>query len=98
MADGKKMGEAMQESGKAAIGGGSTISARLIDQAETNARQAFAAMREAAKADDLNEVMRIQSDYMRDQAQRSVDQAREIGELIMQFGRDAIAPLTDGKV
>lgn len=97
MADSKNTGEAMQASGKKALENGSTISARLIDQAETNARQAFAAMREAAKADDINEVMRIQSDYMREQAQRSVEQAREIGDLIMQFGRDAIAPLTNGK-
>jgi len=90
-------GEAMQASGKKAAEGGATISARLIDQAETNARQAFAAMRDAAKANDINGVMQIQSDYLRDQAQRSVDQAREIGELIMQFGRDAVSPLTDQK-
>ncbi len=91
----KRAGEAMKALGKKVAEGGSTISARLIDQAETNARQAFASMREAAKANDISEVMRIQGDYMRDQGQRSMDQAREIGELIMQFGRDAVAPLKD---
>lgn len=91
----KRAGEAVKASGKKVVEGGSTISARLLDQAETNAKEAFVAMREAAKASDLTEVMRIQGDYMREQAQRSVDQAREIGELIMQFGREAVEPLKD---
>ena len=89
----KRAGEAVKASGKKVAEGGSTISARLIDQAETNARQAFAAMREAAKANDISEVMRVQGDYMRNQAQRSVEQAREIGELIVQFGKEAVTPL-----
>ncbi|MDQ2892240.1 MAG: phasin family protein [Pseudomonadota bacterium] len=89
----KRAGEAVKASGKKVAEGGSTISARLIDQAETNAKQAFAAMREAAKANDISEVMRVQGDYMRNQAQRSVEQAREIGELIVQFGKEAVTPL-----
>ena len=68
----------------------------MIDQAEQNAREAFAAMREAASAKDLSDVMKIQSAFMQSQGQRSMSQAREIGELIMQFGRDAVAPLKGG--
>ena len=89
----KRAGEAMKESGQKMAEGGSTIGVKMIDQAESNAREAFAAMREAAKAKDLSEVMKIQGDYLREQGQRSMTQAREIGELIMQFGRDAVAPL-----
>ena len=89
----KRAGEAMKESGQKMAEGGSTIGVKMIDQAESNAREAFAAMRDAAKAKDLSEVMKIQGDYMREQGQRSMTQAREIGELIMQFGRDAVAPL-----
>ena len=89
----KRASEAMKESGRKVAEGGSTISARLIDQAETNAKQAFAAMREAAKANDISEVMRIQGDYLREQGQRSMSQAREIGELIVQFGKDAVTPI-----
>jgi hypothetical protein len=37
--------------------------------------------------------MRIQGDYLREQGQRSMAQAREVGELIMQFGRDAVGTL-----
>ena len=85
--------DAMKESGQKMVEGGSTIGVKMIDQAETNAREAFNAMREAARAKDLSEVMKIQGDYLRDQGQRSITQAREIGDLIMQFGRDAVAPL-----
>ena len=89
----KKAGEAMRASGAKIAEGGATIGAKMIDQAEANAREAFAAMRAAAQAKDLSEVMKIQGDFLRDQGSRSMGQAREIGELIMQFGRDAVAPL-----
>ena len=86
-------GEAMKASGQKVAEGNQTIGIKMIDQAETNAHQAFAAMRAAAAAKDLSDVMRIQGDYLREQGTRSMSQAREIGELIMQFGRDAVAPL-----
>ena len=89
----KKAGEAMKASGAKVAEGGSTVSMKLIDQAENNARQAFAALRAAAAAKDLSEVMKVQGDYLRDQGSRSMTQAREIGELIMQIGRDAVQPL-----
>ena len=92
----QRAGEAMQESGRKLAENGSTIGAKMIDQAEQNAREAFAAMREAASAKDLSDVMKIQSAFMQSQGQRSMSQAREIGELIMQFGRDAVAPLKGG--
>ena len=93
----KRAGEAMKASGEKVAEGSQTIGVKMIDQAEENARQAFAAMRHAANAKDLSDVMRIQGDYLREQSQRSMGQAREIGELIMQFGRDSVAPLRPGK-
>ncbi|KQR88170.1 phasin family protein [Sphingomonas sp. Leaf343] len=92
----RRAGEAMKASGEKMVEGGSTIGVRMIDQAEQNAREAFNAMREAAGAKDISEVMKIQGDYLREQSNRSMAQAREIGELIMQFGRDAVAPMKGG--
>ena len=89
----RRAGEAMKETGQKMVEGGSTIGVKMIDQAEANAREAFAAMRDAAQAKDFSAVMKVQADYLRDQGQRSMNQAREIGELIAQFGRDAVAPL-----
>src|SRR5579875_1647472 len=90
----------MKDAGsKAAEGGAGGM--KMLDQAEENTRQAFAAMRAAAKAGDLSELMRIQADFIREQSSRSVAQAREIGEMIAQFGREAMANVTgkgeDGK-
>ena len=92
----KRAGEAMKESGGRIAEGGATIGKTMIDQAEQNAREAFAAMRDAASAKDLPQVMKIQAEYLREQSQRSMTQAREIGELIMKFGKDAVAPLQGG--
>lgn len=93
----RRAGEAMKASGAKAAEGGSQVGLKVIDQAEQNAREAFAAMRAAAGAKDLSEVMRIQGDYLRDQGSRSMAQAREIGELIMRFGRESAAPFRSGR-
>jgi hypothetical protein len=92
----RRAGEAMRASGQKAADNGATIGLKIIEQAEQNSRQAFEAMREAAQAKDLSEVMRIQGEYLREQGQRAMNQAREMGELIMQFGRDAVSPARSG--
>ncbi|SEN25533.1 hypothetical protein SAMN05192583_2384 [Sphingomonas gellani] len=88
--------ETMREAGRNTMESGATISMKLIDQAESNAREAFAAMRAAAAAKDVGDVMRIQSEYLRDQSGRAMSQAREIGELIAQYGKDAAATFRTG--
>ncbi len=93
----RRAGEAMKASGERMAQGGSTIGLKVLDQAETNTHAAFAAMRDAAAAKDLSEVMKIQGEFIREQGTRSMSQAREIGELIMQFGRDAVAPMRGGQ-
>ncbi|WP_019517180.1 phasin family protein [Sphingomonas sp. Mn802worker] len=92
----QRAGDAIHASGQKIADQSSSLGVAMIDQAQTNAEQAFAAMRAAAQAKDLGDVMRIQGDYLREQSQRSMDQAREIGELIMKFGRDAVAPMQGG--
>ena len=88
----RRAGETMQASGRKMAENSSTIGVAIIDQAQTNAQEAFAAMRAAAQAKDLSEVMQIQGDFLRAQGKRSMDQAREIGEMIMRFGREAVTP------
>ena len=90
----KAAGEKMRASGEKMAESGSALGMKLLDQAEHNTREAFAAMRAAAGAKDAGEVMRIQSDYLRDQGGRAMTQAREIGEMIASFGRAAIGGMT----
>ena len=89
----QRAGAAIKASGEKVAEGNRTLGLKVIDQAEANAREAFAALRAAAAAKDLSEVMTIQGDYLREQGQRSVAQAREVSELIVEFGREAVAPL-----
>jgi hypothetical protein len=89
----KKAGEAMRQSGAKVAEGGSTVSMKLLDQAEQNAREAFAAMRAAAAAKDLGEVLKVQSAYLQEQSTRNMAQAKEIGELIAKIGQESVAPL-----
>ncbi len=87
-------GEKMRAAGSQMTEQGSQLGLTILTQAESNTQEAFRAMRAAAQASDLNEVMRIQSDYLREQGNRSMAQAREVGDLIAQFGRNAIGQMT----
>ena len=89
------MRETARESAGKFVDGGSALGHKMLDQAEANTRQAFAAMRAAAEAKDLSEVMKIQGDFIREQGGRSMNQAREIGEMILQFGREVVVPKKD---
>ena len=92
----RKAGEAWKASGERAAQSSSAMSLKVLDQAETNAREAFSAMRSAAQASDFSQVLQIQSNYLREQGNRSMAQAREIGELILQFGRDSASIMRSG--
>lgn len=92
----QRAGEAMRQGGQKIAENNQQIGVKMIDQAQQNTSEAFAAMRKAASAKDLSDVMRIQGEYLREQSQRSMGQAREIGEMIVQFGRDAVGAMRGG--
>ena len=87
-------GERMKATADSMTNAGSQLGLKMLDQAETNTREAFQAMRAAAQASDVSDVMRIQSEYMREQGGRAVSQAREISEMIAEFGRQAMGQMT----
>ncbi|MGL4542504.1 MAG: phasin family protein [Polymorphobacter sp.] len=93
----KKAGEQVRAAGEKIMENSSAVNLKVLDHAEKNATEAFNAMRAAASAENLKQVMEIQSNFIREQAGRSMEQAREVGELIASFGRAAIAPLTGKK-
>jgi phasin family protein len=86
----KKAGMAIRESAERAVKRTVSLNSKVIDHAEANTREAFAAMRAAAEAKSASEIVKIQTKFVRDQSARSVAQVREIGELIAKFGRDTI--------
>ena len=93
----KAAGDAVKEGATKAAENSAALSMKVIDHAEENTRQAFAALRAAAKSGDLSGLMQVQSDYVRDQGSRSMAQVKEIGEMIASFGREAMSNLTGKK-
>ena len=90
----REAGEKMRASGERMAERGSELGMKLLDQAEQNTREAFEAMRKAAQARDLSEVMHVQGEYLREQGSRSMAQAREVSEMIANFGRDTLSRMT----
>lgn len=86
----KKAGKVIKETSAAAAKSSAEINVKVIDHAESNAREAFAAMRAAATAGSVQNLVKIQSDFVKEQGRRSLDQAKEVGELIARFGREAM--------
>ena len=87
----KAAGDAVREGATKAAENSAALSMKVIDHAEENTRQAFAALRAAAKAGGVTELMQVQSEYVREQGTRSMNQVREIAEMIANFGRSAMS-------
>jgi hypothetical protein len=87
----KKAGKSIKDSATKAASNASALNGKVIDHAEENTRAAFAALRSAASVKSVRELAKIQTDYVKEQGARSMTQAREVGELIAQFGKDAMA-------
>ncbi len=90
----KAAGDTLKHSTEKMAETGTALGMKMLDQAEPKARDAIAAMRAAAQAKDVSEVVKIQSEYLREQTTRAMTQAREIGEMITGFGRDAMGQMT----
>ena len=93
----KSAGAAIKASGEKVAENTATMGLKMLDHAESNTREAFAAMRAAAGAKSVADVLKVQGDFIREQGGRSMTQAREIGELIAEFGKAVVAPLTGRK-
>ena len=89
----KEASKVLRSRASDAMANGRTINAKVIDHAETNAKEAFAALRDAATAQSVQDVLKVQTKFIKEQSARATEQIREVGELIAGFGRDAISSL-----
>jgi len=89
----KKAGKSIRESATKAVANTVAINTTVIDHAEANAHEAFAALRKVASAKTVQEVVKVQTEFVKAQSARSTAQVREVGEMIASFGRDAISML-----
>ena len=86
----KRAGEGIRDAASNAAQNAASLNAKVIDHAEENVREAFRALRAAAGSTSIQDVVKAQTDYVKEQGARSMTQAREIGEMIAQFGRSAM--------
>jgi hypothetical protein len=86
----KKAGKVIRDGAAQAMANTAAINAKVIDHAEANAREAFATMRKVANAKSVQEVIKAQGDFVKEQSARSAAHVREVGELIASFGRHAL--------
>lgn len=87
----KKAGKSLKDATTKAAENAASLNNKVIDHAEANTRAAFAAMRSAASVKSVTDLAKIQTDYVKEQGARSMTQAKEVGDLIAQFGRDAMS-------
>ena len=87
----KKAGKSMKDMTSKAAANASALNNKVIDHAEANTHAAFAALRSAATVKSVQELAKVQADFVKEQGARSMAQVKEVGDLIAQFGRDAMA-------
>lgn len=87
----KKAGKSLKDATSKAAENAAALNNKVIDHAEANTRAAFAAMRSAASVKSVTDLAKIQTDYVKEQGARSMTQVKEVGDLIAQFGRDAMS-------
>ncbi len=90
----KAAGEQIKAAGEKVVETSSTLNAKMIDHAEANLREAFAAMRAAAGSKSITEVMAAQSAYVREQSERGMTQVKEIGEIVANLGRETMKTMS----
>jgi phasin len=60
--------------------------------AERNIASSFDFAQQVVRANSVEDMLKLQSDYIKSQMQTLTDQARELGEHTSQIGRDAAKP------
>lgn len=71
--------------------GARDVTEKAMTFAERNMASAFEFAQELVRARDLQEVLRLQGDYIRRQMEALTEQARELGESTSKVAKDAAA-------
>ena len=83
---------AFQGQAETARKGARDVTEKAMTFAERNMASAFAFAQDLVRARDLQEVLRLQADYIRRQMETMTEQARELGESTSKAAKDAAAP------
>ena len=82
----------MEGRAKAAQAGAKDVGALAMSFAERNVATSFDFAQKLVRAKDVEEILKLQSDYVRQQAQALNDQARELGQAASNAARETAKP------
>ena len=72
--------------------GARTVAEKAMSFAEQNVAKSFELAQQLVRAKDVQEVLKLQGDFIRTQMQLLNEQARELGESAGQAAKDAASP------
>jgi len=72
--------------------GAKDVTEKAMTFAEQNVASAFELAQELVRATDVQDVLRLQADYIKRQMQALTEQAKELGESTSKAAKDATAP------
>jgi phasin len=72
--------------------GARTVAEKAMSFAEQNVAKSFELAQQLVRAKDVQEVLKLQGDFIRTQMQLLSEQARELGESAGQAAKDAASP------
>jgi phasin len=85
---------ALEGQAETARKGAKNVAEKAIGFAERNVTTSFEFAQQLVKAKDLQEVMRLQAEFVRSQMQVLTEQAKELGDSARQAAKDVIPPKT----
>jgi len=68
------------------------VSARAVSMAQRNIAASFEFAQKLVQAKDVEEVLKLQKDYIQAQSQTLSEQAKEMGEMVSKATRDSTKP------
>ncbi len=72
--------------------GAKSVAEKAIGFAERNVTTSFEFAQQLVKAKDVQEVLKLQADFVRNQMQVLAEQAKELGESARQAAKDVVPP------
>ena len=83
---------ALEGHAESARKGAKHVTEKAMNFAEQNVASAFDFAQRLVRAKDVQEVMRLQAEYMRSQTQALAEQAKELGETAGRASTEAVSP------
>lgn len=90
----REAGDAFREAGEAMGGESRKVALKLVNHAQDNVLKSFEALRDTIQAESFGEAVRIQQNAFADFFRRSLQQMREVSEIVGDSGNKTLKPIT----